>query len=390
MKIVVDRNIPFARDAFERLGEVVPVGTGECTPRILRDAGALIVRSETRVDGALLEGSGVRFVGTATIGTDHVETDYLDRRGIHFASAPGCNANSVAEYVLSALCAIAATQGKALRGMSLGVVGVGNVGSKVARKAAALGMTVLANDPPLQRITGDRRLLPLEDLMGADVVTLHVPLTINGADRTFHLFDKERLGKMKRGAVLVNTSRGPVVNGRALAAAVDRGDLLPAVFDVWEGEPEIDVELFSRVSLATPHIAGYSLDGKLNAVTMIHNALCHFLGADPRAWAPSPLPPPDVHRIHFRAEEKDAGSAVAALIGGCYDIRRDDRRLRTLALVPAGERGRMFRRLRSDYPVRREFAATTILLPKDHAALAETLSAAGFTVTPENGPHHIR
>ena len=389
MKIVIDRNIPFARDAFDRLGEVVLAATGECTPRIVRDAGALIVRSETRVDGALLEGSGVRFVGTATIGTDHVDTGYLQRREIQFASAPGCNANSVAEYVLSALCDIAAAQGKALRGMSLGVVGSGNVGSKVARKAAALGVTVLVNDPPLQRVTGDRRLLPLEELMGADVVTLHVPLSAAGADATHHLFGPERLGRMKRGAVLVNTSRGPVVDGRALAAAVDRGDLLPAVLDVWEGEPEIDVDLFSRVSLATPHIAGYSLDGKLNAVTMIHNAFCHFLGADPRAWSPPPLPPPDVHRVHFRTEGRDVACAVAALIGGCYEIRRDDRRLRTLALVPAGERGGMFRRLRAEYPVRREFAATEVLLPKDHAALSDTLRAAGFTVTPEGNPRHL-
>lgn len=388
MKIVIDRNIPFARDAFDHLGDTLMVETGDFSPRIVRDAGALIVRSETRVDAGLLDGSAVRFVGTATIGTDHVDRGYLEGRGIQFASAPGSNANSVAEYVMAALCDLAGERGCSLRGLILGVVGVGNVGSKVARKARALGMTVLLNDPPLERVTGDRGLLPLDELMGADIITLHVPLTGSGPDTTARLFDEGRLRRMKTGATLINTSRGAVVDGRALAAAVDRGHLMPSIFDVWEREPAIDVDLFPRLSIATPHIAGYSMDGKLNAVLMIHHALCHSAAGDPRSWPSPHLPPPALTRIHFRVDGRDEERVLHEVIGQCYDIRRDDRRLRGVVLVPAEERGAFFRKLRAEYPVRREFAATTILLPKDHAALADTIRALGFTVMPEEGKRH--
>jgi erythronate-4-phosphate dehydrogenase len=388
MKIVIDRNIPFAREAFDHLGKVLLVGTGEVSPRVVADADALIVRSETRVDSALLGGSAVRFVGTATIGTDHVDRGYLEGRGIQFASAPGSNANSVAEYVMAALCTLAGEREKPLRGMTLGVVGVGNVGSKVARKAGALGMTVLLNDPPLERVTGDRHLLPLEDLMGADVISLHVPLIDAGSDMTLKLFGGERLRRMKPGATLINTSRGAVVDGQELAAAVDRGHLLPSVFDVWEHEPGIDVDLLARLAIVTPHIAGYSMDGKLNAVMMMHHALCHSVAADPRSWPSPSLPSPEISRVHLRMDGRGEEGALRELISRCYDIRRDDRRLRSITLVPPEERGRFFRNLRKEYPVRREFAATTILLPQAHAALADTLRALGFTVLPEEVRHH--
>jgi erythronate-4-phosphate dehydrogenase len=224
--------------------------------------------------------------------------------------------------------------------------------------------------------------------MGADVISLHVPLIDSGPDMTAGLFGGERLGRMKSGATLINTSRGAVVDGRELAAAVDRGHLLPSVFDVWEHEPGIDVDLLPRLAIVTPHIAGYSMDGKLNAVMMMHHALCHSVAADPRSWPSPSLPSPEISRVHVRVDGRGEERALHELIGRCYDIRRDDRRLRAIALMPQEERGRIFRNLRKEYPVRREFAATTVLLPRAHAALTETLRVLGFTVLPEEVKHH--
>lgn len=378
--IVADRNIPYAQDAFRRLGEVVLVDTGGIVPRAVHAADAVIVRSETRVGRALLDGSRVRFVGTATIGTDHIDTRYLGEQGIAFASAPGSNANSVAEYVTAALLALAERRGASLAAMTLGVVGVGHVGIKVVNAAAALGMNVLHCDPPLARATGESRFLPLDGLMDADIVTLHVPLTTDGADPTYHLFDIRRLRKMKPGAVLINTARGGVVDSAALKEVLGAGALSAAILDVWEDEPSIDAGLLRRTLLATPHIAGYSLDGKVNAVRMMCDALYRHAGADPHGAPEFHLPPPAIGRITLSAADRGGAPALHSVVGRCYDILRDDRRLRGLEAVPEIQRGEYFRQLRKEYPVRREFPATTVVLPTEKASLAGPLRQLGFRV----------
>ncbi|MBI4419049.1 MAG: 4-phosphoerythronate dehydrogenase, partial [Ignavibacteriales bacterium] len=213
--IVISKNSPGASDAFSTLGSVRELDSSEITAETVRDADTLIVRSETRVDRPLLENSAVRFVGTLTIGTDHVDLKYLKSRNIGFASAPGSNANSVAEYVVAALLTWADKDGIQLREKSIGIVGVGNVGRIVAKYAAVLGMRVILNDPPLARVTGDPRYRPLDELMEADIVTVHVPLTRSGQDATVHLFGTDRIRAMKRGSVLINTSRGAVVDSNA-------------------------------------------------------------------------------------------------------------------------------------------------------------------------------
>jgi erythronate-4-phosphate dehydrogenase len=377
MEIAVDRNIPLAASAFGPLGEVTLLETTAVTPGAVRDAGALVIRSETKVGPGLLEGSAVRFVGSATIGTDHIDLPYLARKGITFASAPGSNANSVKEYVLAALLTLARRGGFSLRGKTLGVVGVGNVGGRVAAMARALGMTVLENDPPRAREAGAGRFLPLDDLMGADIITLHVPLTRTGSDPTYHLFDARRIDAMKHGSLLLNTSRGAVVETRALESALLGGRIAGAVLDVWEGEPSIDAALLGRVSLGTPHIAGYSLDGKVNAAGMIRAALSRFLGNDP-AWDPSrEIPPPPVPSLGLTGNgttEKVLEQAVKA----CYDIEYDDRLLRGLLGTPPEERGRSFMGLRTGYRLRREFASMKILAGTVDDSLRSVLSGAGF------------
>jgi erythronate-4-phosphate dehydrogenase len=377
MKIAVDRNIPLAGSGFGALGEVTLLETTAVTPGNVRDAGALVIRSETKVGPGLLEGSAVRFVGSATIGTDHIDLPYLASREIAFASAPGSNANSVKEYVLAALLTLARRRGFRLRGKTLGVVGVGNVGSRVARVARALGMTVLENDPPLARERGGGGFLPLDALMEADIITLHVPLTRTGNDPTYHLFDARRIGAMKRGSILLNTSRGAVVETRALEDALREAHIAAAVLDVWEGEPSIDAGLLALVSLGTSHIAGYSIDGKVNAASMIRAALCRFLN-NASVWDPSQeIPPPPVPSIAL-AEGGTTEESLGRAVKACYDIEYDDRLLRGLFDVPPEGRGRFFMGLRTGYRVRREFASMSVIPAPVDATLRSVLTDAGF------------
>ncbi len=380
MRVVVDKNNPLVAEAFRQFGEVRALATKEITADSIRDAEMVIIRSETKVTKELLRGSSVRFVGTATIGTDHVDGEYLRTHGIGFASAPGSNANSVAEYIVAALLTIAQRKGFALQGKTIGVVGVGNVGSKVVLNAKALGMTVLQNDPPLSRATGNSSFVALDDLMDADFITLHVPLTEIGIDPTYHLFDAKRIGSMKKGAILINTARGSVVDGAALRDALDRSHLGGSVLDVWEGEPAIDVELLKKIDIATSHIAGYSFDGKLAAVKMMYEAACKFFGQAPK-WTPEKsLPKPRVERIIVSETGDSREETLRKIINQCYDIECDDRLLRGISTVPDESVRSHFARLRAEYGVRREFQNTTVEIPSSLSTMSGNLTALGFQV----------
>ncbi len=319
----------------------------------VREADALLVRSVTPVNEALLAGSAVKFVATATIGTDHVDERYLALRGIGFASAAGSNANSVAEYVVAALLELAHRGKYRLRDKTLGVVGVGNVGSKVVRYAQALGMRVLRNDPPLGI---------LEPALEADIVTAHVPLL----ETTRHMFHHDNLERF----TLLNTSRGPVVDNKALLKAID-GDRIPAaVLDVWEGEPNISPELLDIVDLGTPHIAGYSFDGKVAGTRMIYEALCRRFQL-PATWQPS-LPSGIQIEMSISSGEDDE-DVLRKLIRRNYDIVADDASLRRDV--------RAFDRLRAEYPVRREFHNTRLTLRGASETLLAKVRALGFQVS---------
>ena len=377
LNIVVNKNTPFAVEVFSRLGNVVGLDTTEVTKAAVKDADILIVRSETKVNADLLDGSAVRFVGTVTIGTDHVDVDYLVSRGIQFSSAPGSNSNSVAEYLAAALLVWGQRTGNTLRGKTIGVVGVGNVGSKVARVARTLGMNVLLNDPPLQRTTSNVEYRPLEELMDADFITLHVPLTKSRPDATHHLFDRDRIRRMKPGAVLINTSRGAVVETRALGDALSTKHLSASVLDVWENEPAIDVGLLNQVMLGTPHIAGYSLDGKVNALRMVYNEVCRFLNVSAEPVS-IPHDKDDANEISMPDELSGDEAVLHGIVRQAYDIELDDRMLRQVVDLPEGERGRFFMKLRADYRIRREFPNRMVRLPARYEAMVETLNRLGF------------
>jgi len=377
MLIVVDNKNPFLAEALKSVAEVHSLGTSAITNAALQEADAVVVRSETKVGPPLLHGTHVKFVGTATIGTDHVDLQYLARQGIGFASAPGSNATSVAEYLAAALLETAARFHIPLEGKTLGVVGVGNVGSRVVRVGKALGMKVLQNDPPLARATGDARYLPLDALMEADVVTLHVPLTRGGEDPTYHLFGRERIARMRQGSILVNTSRGSVVQGDILLSALDSGHLAGAVLDVWEGEPDVTPVLLAKVLFGTPHIAGYSFDGKVNAARMMFEAIMGHFGLSLKWPDPEALPAPRVARI---ASVPVCGmqETVRQIVSQCYDLKEDDGRFRTLLSLGDEERRVEFRRQRSTYPVRREFHATRVSIQPEQNALRTSLTSLGF------------
>lgn len=376
MKIIVDENIPYGREAFSRLGEVITLPGRAISPVDVRDAELLLVRSITKVNAALLEGSSVRFVATATIGEDHIDKTWLAAKGIGFSSAPGCNANSVGEYIVAALLHLAAKHGLSLEGMSLGVVGVGNVGSNVARKAAALGMTVVLNDPPLAESTGDARYRPLEEVLACDFVTTHVPLTKAGPHRTVHLVDEHAISRMKPGSFLLNTARGPVVDNGALLDALKRGHLRGAVLDVWEGEPEVRLDVLDAVDIATPHIAGYSFDGKVNGTRQIYEAACRHLGV-PSDWSVDALlPEPEHPRISIGSGADELKRAVDTV----YPLLEDDARMRAIKEQPAEGRAAYFDMLRKTYPRRREFQNTVVTLAEAGAVLRGPLQGIGFRV----------
>jgi erythronate-4-phosphate dehydrogenase len=379
MTIIVDSKNPFLAEALAPFADVRALTTPEITRETLIGADAVIVRSETKIGPSLLDGTRVQFVGTATIGTDHVDLAYLRERGIHFASAPGSNANSVAEFVATALLIAAGRLGWTLQGKTLGVVGIGHVGSKVVNVGEALGMTVLQNDPPLARKAGAPHLVSLEALMDADILTLHVPLTGDGEYPTYHLVDRERIGRMKPGTLLLNTSRGGVVDSAALISALGTGHLAGAILDVWEGEPAIDMSLLSLTLLGTPHIAGYSFDGKINAARMMFEEVCRHFGWPPVWKPPGALPPPVRDIVTFNPADGPE-AALRAILSACYDIEADDRALRALLHAPAVDRGALFRRLRSAYPIRREFAATRVDAPAGTGDLHHRLTMLGFSI----------
>lgn len=365
MHIVSDENIPLAEEAFGGLGTVHLMPGRAITAADVEEADALLVRSVTSVGPALLKGSRVRFVGSATAGADHVSRGYLARAGIAFIHAPGANASSVGDYVVAALAAMARRDAGAtsLRGKVVGIIGCGNVGARLARRLPALGMRVLKNDPPRAEREGADGFLPIETVLAeADVLTLHVPLERDGAHPTHHLIGADELEAVKPDAWLVNTARGAVVDSAALEAALIQGQIAAAVLDVWEGEPMPTPPLVRSAALATPHIAGYAYDGKVRGTAMLYDGLTWHFGI-PRTWdAEAVLAPAPREDFTLNAPDPSFGEAayLYTLTQQMYDVEADDARLRETLDVPPAERATRFGLLRKHYPRRRAFARYTL------------------------------
>lgn len=382
--------MPFAEDAFSTLGETVVIDGRSIRSEHLRDADLLAVRSTTRLNRHLLDGSRVRFVGTATIGTDHLDIPWLESRGIRWCHAPGCNANSVSEYVATALLCLAGRHRFSLRGKTLGVIGVGQVGHRVAAKGRTLGMRVVLNDPPQAdelRAGHESRwghlldeFISLDALLEiADIVTLHVPLTHTGDCPTHHMASASFFAKLKPGAIFVNCARGATVDTPALLSAIRSGQIAYAVIDTWEGEPLVSTDLASCCAIATPHIAGHSFEGRAMGTVMVYEEACRFLEVDPRWHIDQHWPAPPVPVVDMKRQDRGLETLIRDAVSQVYNIEADDHRFRASLHATAEERSKAFDRLRREYPLRREFRFTEVQLPAEApAALRTTLETLGF------------
>ena len=375
MKVICDSDIPFLKGALEPHCEVVYARGSEISRDMVKDADALVVRTRTKCDASLLEGSNVRFIATATIGYDHIDTRWCESHGITWTNAPGCNSWSVQQYIGSLLVTMARQFGFSFREKTLGVVGVGNVGSKVARLAALLGFRVLLCDPPRARREGSGPFVSIDEIISrSDIITLHVPLIRDGEDATFHMFDSTRLSAMNPNQILINSSRGEVVDGDALKAALSGKKIRAAALDVWENEPRIDSGLLSLLFTGTPHIAGYSVDGKATGTTMSVQALGKFFDLPCRDWEVTQVPQ-SLQPSEFSIDTigKSPQEVLADAILHTYDIKADDAALR--ADIAS------FEKQRSNYPVRREFPAFSVKVLNDDTGRATVfLREAGFYV----------
>jgi len=342
--IIADENITQGVNAFTQFGEVRTINGRNISPDMLIGADALIVRSVTRVDEKLLsKAAGLKFVGTATIGSDHIDKNYLDKRAIGFASAGGCNSRSVAEYVLSGLLNYSREGGFSLQGKSIGIIGYGNIGTKVKAIAELLGMTVLVNDPPLQRAGKIGFSAGISQILECDIITLHVPMNNGGEDNTFHLIDFPQLEMLKPGAMLINSSRGAVVNNSALKQTLKKKHLF-TILDVWENEPDLDTELLQLINYGTAHIAGYSLEGKINGTKMMFESIRDFFGVSAE-WEP----------VYPDIDPSPECRNLSDIIHNIYDIRTDNHLLREYP--PPADISSHFDLLRKNYRVRREISA---------------------------------
>ncbi len=348
MQIVADENMPLVRELFSAFGDVRLLPGRKIGNADLRDADALLVRSVTRVDESLLRDSPVRFVGSATIGTDHIDRAYLQQRAIRFDNAPGCNAQAVAEYVLSALLLLIDEHRFDPHKDSIGIVGFGNVGKCLAALLDVLRWPYVLNDPPLQS-AGFQHPLMVDKaaILCCKVISLHTPLTREGLWPSYHWLAATEFKQLHH-QTIINACRGPVVDNHALNHWLQQDDENCAVLDVWEKEPDVDPDLLKRVRLATPHIAGYSVEGKTNGSYMVHEAFCRYFSL------------PD-QSARWRLAEKTMDSSLpaepqqrlATIARYFYDIRNDDMRLRH-ALSTSSDRPHTFDQLRKNYPERRE------------------------------------
>lgn len=367
MKTVVAETVMLGREAFETLGEVEVIPDRSIGSEHLTDADALVIRSKTKVTPELIEGSPVRFIGTATAGFEHIDFQTLEKKGIGWTAAPGCNADSVADYMTAALLRLPI----ALEGKTIGIIGVGQVGSRVAKRAEALGLRVLLNDPPRAAQEGNAGFQTLETLLAeSDIITLHVPLVVEKPWPTIQMADCRFFEKMKRGSIFINAARGKVLDSDALLHAKENGMIEHAILDVWDPEPNIRTDMLTIADIATAHIAGHSLEGKLNGTVHTYREACHFFEIDP-VWDPAPLlPAVEVPELEIDPRGKSDNEVLAEAVAAVYDIGADQLSENDIP---------NFDKLRANYGIRREFKNTRIILAEEQFGLAGKITAAGFS-----------
>jgi erythronate-4-phosphate dehydrogenase len=353
MKIIVDDKIPYIKGAMEPFAKVVYMAGSKTTAEVVKDADALITRTRTICNKELLRGSKVKFIASATIGFDHIDTEYCSRAGIEWTNAPGCNAESVNQYISSALFSYSMRKGFDLKGKSIGIVGVGQVGSRIAKTCEILGMNVFLNDPPRERNEGSQNFVSLKTLREeADIITFHVPLNLGGEDATFHMVNEKFLRNLDKKPLIINSCRGEVFNSRDVYNSTEDGDISGVIIDCWENEPNLDAGLLEKSEYGTPHIAGYSKDGKANGTRMSVQAVSRFFDLGIDNWQPSEIELPEKTEIEINGNRRCEYSILAEAILSTYNIADDSDKLKKSPQI--------FEKLRGDYPVRREFNSYSI------------------------------
>jgi erythronate-4-phosphate dehydrogenase len=373
MKIVADDKIPFLKGVLEPFAEVIYIPGKAINNNILKNTDALLTRTRTHCDENLLKNTNVRFIGTATIGYDHIDVAWCEKQGIEWKNAPGCNASSVNQYIASTLVNLSEKFNFSLKNKALGVVGVGNVGSKVVHTAEMMGMRVYLCDPPRVMTEGACGFISLEGIIReCDILTFHVPLNQSGPNKTYHLIDDNLLNMVNPGTIIINTSRGEVADGKALKVALRKGKIAGLVLDVWENEPEIDRELLNLCYQATPHIAGYSADGKARGTAMIIHELSRYFNLGLEDWETTDIPVPVNPEIRIDCSGISNEEVLNRAILSTYNVADDNRRLR--------ENPADFEKQRGEYPPRREFKAYTLLLENGENEIKRICRKIGFKV----------
>lgn len=376
MKIVIDENIEFAKEAFSSLGEILLINGREIDSNHVSDSDALIVRSVTEVNENLLNNSKIKFVGTATIGTDHINQTYLKNNGIAFSSAAGCNSYAVAEYVTTVLTNISYNKGISFPGKTIGIFGHGNIGSKVSKFAESMGLEVKISDPPLERAGIKLNYAPIQEVLNCDFVTFHVPLNLEGIDKTFHLINIDTIKYLKEGAVLINSSRGAVVDNKILSNALNLREIY-TVLDVWENEPDISIELLNKIDLGSPHVAGYTLEGKVNGTLIVREKLLEHFKLKSN-WVPNlPKPANPIIKIECSDNIIELLNSIFTII---YNPNDDFKNMSGMCNIGKNKLGKYFDGLRKNYKLRREFNNYNIILNKSDKFLEGLLRTLRFNV----------
>jgi erythronate-4-phosphate dehydrogenase len=373
MRIVADDKIPFLKGVLEPFADVEYLPGSKISRNDVKTADALIVRTRTLCNKSLLEGSKVKFIATATIGFDHIDARWCEQQGIKWISAAGCNSTSVMQWVASVLANMANTYKFNFADKTLGIIGFGNVGSKVARLGEALGMHVVLNDPPVARNISPCGLISLEGVIReADIISLHVPLKTKGDDKTWHLFNESNLKNLRPNTILINSSRGEVVDTVALYNALINNNIKAVALDVWENEPEIDANLLASSFIGTPHIAGYSADGKARGTELSVQAISKFFHLGIDDWKVTDIPGVVNSNMYIDASGQKEQDIISKAILFTYNVKDDDFRLRDNLTT--------FEALREKYPLRREFSSYTIYLKNGSESLISNLRSIGFIV----------
>lgn len=338
-KIVIDDKIPYIKETISKLtNRAVYIPGNMIGNDDIRDADALIIRTRTHCDARLLKGSNVKFVATATIGYDHIDTNFMEQAGIKWINCPGCNASSVAQYIDAVLTLIKTEKHIDIQKQTIGIVGCGHVGRKVVEVARRKGMNILICDPPRSDAEGEKGFVSMEQIAKeADIITFHVPLTKEGRYPTYHLANETLFDSLSKRPIIINSSRGAVVDNEALLYAINYNKVKDAVIDTWENEPNINKELLKRVWIGTPHIAGYSADGKTNADNMVISALCEFFSL-PKQPA---ICPPEIPNADLCPKNEDERTLFF------YNPIPESNKLK---LEPE-----KFEWFRNNYPLRREY-----------------------------------